>query len=235
MVDFSPNDQDVPETTLAKDRKKVYDVSEEYRNTARAFKRQRAIEINDDFPYRKSNNRYLAVQECLKTRLNGGKFNYEVYLSCAGCTSCDTVKNERKPKKNKQKQEKTSKNILISEKKEQKSEKIEQDSEERIEEKTQRNIQKSERNKLKSDSEFRRKYVEELQKIETTTNEIESWAVDGNSITFPKEKKLAQILEKMLKESRSVSKVKKGADETKLFKMQLKAMSILNRDNDIYN
>lgn len=64
------------------------DASDEEETSLEAFEKQRAIEKSDEFPFRKSDGRYMAVQKCLDKRLKGGKFDYNVYMSCVGCENC---------------------------------------------------------------------------------------------------------------------------------------------------
>lgn len=43
----------------------------------------------DKFPHRVDSKRYDEIQKCLNERLNGRKFDYKIYMECAGCTYCE--------------------------------------------------------------------------------------------------------------------------------------------------
>lgn len=49
------------------------------------------------YPYRKKENRYRSVQRCLDERLQGGRFDYDVYMSCVGCPTCNQNKRKKQP------------------------------------------------------------------------------------------------------------------------------------------
>lgn len=55
-----------------------------------AFNAARTAEMKTGkYPHRVDSKRYTQIQKCLNDRLNGGKFDYNIYLSCAGCKNCE--------------------------------------------------------------------------------------------------------------------------------------------------
>lgn len=202
---------------------------DDVRVSLEAFNAARSAEMKTgDYPYRVDNNRYNDIQKCLNERLNGGKFDYNIYLSCAGCKNCEQTTDQPLEVKINRTEARLVKNIEQQQKVELKNvENVLNDDDNTTVEKLNNEIKRLNfelekmNNKLQKLTEERHMLNDELlsMKYEEQRKYSEPPKKDGN-MAPKRNERIAP---------------KKDSKEIDIIQLKIKTMANLNKDSNIYD
>lgn len=100
LLDFNSGDQQTLNSSPVSFRSDVLRAIRKYDAfAARTATEMQTADLTAEFPYRKKKSRYHEVQKCMERRSPGGKFDYDVYMTCVGCRTCDTKAEKREKKR----------------------------------------------------------------------------------------------------------------------------------------
>lgn len=233
MVNFNPGNEDVPTelsttTEDSEDSQPEQTTVDDIRLSFEAFNSARAAEMKTgDYPHRVDNNRYIDIQKCLKERLNGGKFDYNVYLSCAGCKNCEQTEDQPLEMKTNQTEAR-----LVKNSKEQ----------QKIDLKNVENV-------LTDDNVTVEKLNDEIKRLnfelERMNNKLQKITEERNMMNnellmlkYEEQRKYNEQPKKdenMAPESDESIAPKKDKEEIDVLQLKIKTMANLNNGNDIYD
>lgn len=200
--------------------------------TDEAFKADRVAEMKTGhYPFRVKSTRYAEIQKCLKEHLKGANFDYNVYLSCVGCTTCEqtTVQVDH--------ENQTDLDRLLNEEIKSKEEKLRQN----IKEQSNVDMQNikiiDEKSQSKKDVKKEEKQIES--ELERMTNELQRLTDEKHKLTDELMNLEYEIQKKYNRpreyDENHILSSFRHEEDIDVLKIQMKAMSVLNKRDDAYD
>lgn len=223
LITLSEDDQESPTTNTIDEKSGEYDEesSESRQNSEEAFEADRNTAMKIGYrPHRAESKGYIEIGKCLADRLNGTKFDFDVYLSCVGCTTCEDGEESTKRSK-----------VLTGKALEAKVDETKA--------KVLENLQKQRNVNVPNDFNLEvRPTDQELDELKSLRSELEKMSDRLQRLTEERDALANQLLAiqyEDFKRNEVTEPTKEKIEERDRLELHMKAIADLNKSDDIYD